>query len=308
MALDATLPQKRPQTLCGMTRQVIENRQILLKSDKCYFFNLLFNLLISIQICLFGDCSIVGIDIAVTVFMPRLPRSFFPVSGYYHVICRGNNHSVLFKENSDFMTFIRIVRKFKDEWPFNILHHCIMPTHVHFLIEVENLKYLSKAIQSIELSYFRYFTRKHNYTGHLWHGRFRAIPITSEAYLFACGRYIELNAVSAGISSTPENYEWCSYGYYALGKDDLLVTPAEWFMGLSNHPLERKEIYKNFIYEKIDCGGEEESNIFEQTLLIGDVSAVNVDRACFCGKKVRRPACDNDLPQKRPQRLCEDEC
>lgn len=238
--------------------------------------------------------------------MSRLPRSFFPVSGYYHVICRGNNHNILFKENGDFMAFIRIVRKFKDEWPFNILHHSLMPTHVHFLVEVENLKYLSKAIQSIELSYFRHFTRKYSYMGHLWHGRFKAIPITSEAYLFACGRYIELNAVSAGISDIPENYEWCSYGYYVLGKEDLLVTPAEWFVGLGNSSLERKRIYKNFIYEKVNCSDEEEAMVFERTLLIGDVSAVDSELTRFCGKKVRKVASDVVLPQKRPQKLCEE--
>jgi hypothetical protein len=172
------------------------------------------------------------------------------------------------------------------------------------LVELKNLKYLSKAIQSIELSYFRYFTRKYNYTGHLWHGRFRTIPITSEDYLFACGRYIELNPVSAVISNIPENYEWCSYRYYALGKDDLLVTPAEWFMKLSKNPLERKKIYKNFIYEKMNSDIEKETSIFEQTLLIGDVSAVDAGLARFCGKKVSKMALDVDLPQKRPQRLC----
>lgn len=197
--------------------------------------------------------------------MSRITRSSLPKSGYFHVICRANNHTTLFHSHTDFSVFIERVRRFQKEWPFTIYHYCVMPTHAHFETEVEDILYLSKAFQGIELSYYSYFNRAYKYDGHLWHGRFRSIPIEQDDYLFRCARYIELNAPAAGLVKLPEEYRWCSYRYYALGKEDPLITPAQWYLELGATETERQNNHKTFIYKGLNSDWEEEAKIFEST-------------------------------------------
>lgn len=47
--------------------------------------------------------------------------------------------------------------------------------------------------------------------------------VERDDYLIACGRYIELNPVRAQIVSTPGDYPWSSYKFYAYGKRDDLI-------------------------------------------------------------------------------------
>lgn len=217
--------------------------------------------------------------------MARISRSSLPRSGFYHVICRGNNHNILFRNDEDFLAFIDRVIRFQKEWPFYIYHHSLMPTHVHFEVEVEDLKYLSKAFQGIEISYHKHFSDKYKYCGHLWHSRFRTIPIESEDYLISCGRYIELNAPVAGIVQSPEEYRWSSYRYYALGEEDSLLKPASWYSNFGKTPLERRKAYKAFIDEGLKYDPMEESSLFETTTFIGDVSPANQRLVRVCREK-----------------------
>lgn len=195
--------------------------------------------------------------------MSRISRSSLPKSGYFHIICRGNNHTILFRSQEDFLAYISRVKRFQKDWPFTIYHYCVMPTHAHFGVEVEDIKYLSKAFQGIQLSYYGYYNRLHKYDGHLWHGRFRSIPIEREDYLSRCARYIELNAPVAGLAKSPEEYRWSSYIYYALGKEDPLITPAQWYIELGTTETERQRAYKTFIYEGLESDWEEAAKLFE---------------------------------------------
>lgn len=46
----------------------------------------------------------------------------------------------------------------------------------------------------------------------VWEGRYKSSPIETEAYLLACGRYVELNPVRARMVKRPEPYRWSSDG------------------------------------------------------------------------------------------------
>ena len=47
--------------------------------------------------------------------------------------------------------------------------------------------------------------------------------ISRDQYLLACGSYVKLNPVRAGIVKDPGDYRWSSYRAYAYGKKDTLV-------------------------------------------------------------------------------------
>ena len=98
---------------------------------------------------------------------------------------------------------------------FAVLVHsyCLMTNHYHLILETPEGN-LSRAMQWMNVSYATYYNRRHNYAGHLFQGRFKAILMDAGEYLEALSRYIHLNPVRAGIESYAWDYAWSSCRYF----------------------------------------------------------------------------------------------
>lgn len=59
--------------------------------------------------------------------------------------------------------------------------------------------------------YTQTFNRRHQLTGHLFQGRFKAILVDSDSYLLEVCRYVDLNPVRASVAQRPDAYRWSSY-------------------------------------------------------------------------------------------------
>ncbi len=97
-----------------------------------------------------------------------------------------------------------------------------MPNHVHLIAVPESEDGLRKAIGEAHRRYTRHINFREGWRGHLWQGRFASYPM-DESYLLAVARYIEFNAVKAGVVDKPECYPWSSASAHISGKDDELV-------------------------------------------------------------------------------------
>jgi hypothetical protein len=73
------------------------------------------------------------------------------------------------------------------------------------------------------MNYAKQYCQKYEFVGHVWQGRFKSMKIESDAYLLACGNYIEMNPVRAGLTDNPKDWTWSSYAYYAQGQRDDLI-------------------------------------------------------------------------------------
>jgi putative transposase len=102
-------------------------------------------------------------------------------------------------------------------------------------------------MKQINLAYYHYYRKKYGYCGHLWQGRYKSVIIESDAQVLGCGKYIELNPVRAGIVVQPEQFEFSSYRYYALGQQDSLVTPSTAYKNFGSDILINRNIYANFV-------------------------------------------------------------
>lgn len=99
----------------------------------------------------------------------------------------------------------------------------------------------------IQLMYAQRYCKKYQFIGHVWQGRFKNLLIESDSYLFACGNYIEMNPVRAGLVTLPEDWEWSSYRYYAFGAPDPIIEPDVLFEALGRSMKERREAYRQTI-------------------------------------------------------------
>ncbi|MDQ5985309.1 MAG: hypothetical protein CSYNP_01017 [Syntrophus sp. SKADARSKE-3] len=180
--------------------------------------------------------------------MPRTAR-IAPQGFVYHVLTRGNNKQDIFKDDEDFSEYIKILWKYKTKYKYKLYHYVLMTNHVHLVIEAtEDGGELSEIMKGINLSYAQYFKKKYKYTGHFWQDRFKSIIISKDEYLLACGSYVELNPVRAGMVKDPQDYPWGSYKTNAYGEKDDLIDRHVLFDKLSTDESVRKA-YRSFIQQ-----------------------------------------------------------
>jgi putative transposase len=100
-----------------------------------------------------------------------------------------------------------------------IIAYCIMPTHLHFILQETEEKNISKFMGNVLNGYTRYFNIKNKRKGPLWEGRFKKVEIETDEQLVHLTRYLHLNPVTAHLIDRPEDWQWSSYKEY-LGKID----------------------------------------------------------------------------------------
>ncbi len=219
--------------------------------------------------------------------LPRLSAAGLP----HHVIQRGNDRQVVFREDADYARYRGWLREVATTHALAVHAYVLMPNHVHLLVTPPTDTALSKAMQSLGRRYVRWFNDKYGRTGTLWEGRFRSTVIDADRYLLACSRYIELNPVRAGIVNSPELYRWSSYSHHAGVLVDPLVIDHPLVWALGNTPFERQLAYRRLF--EVDLEAE-----FVQALR----SATNRGRALSMSPD-GRAAMSQPRPRGRPRKV-----
>lgn len=85
---------------------------------------------------------------------------------------------------------------------------------------IENSNNISEYMREVQCEFSKWFNKSRPYKrkGSLWEDRFKSQLIESDAYLWGCIKYLEMNPVRAGISQTPEAYKFSSYGRWHSDK------------------------------------------------------------------------------------------
>lgn len=175
--------------------------------------------------------------------MPRQPRIILPQS-CYHIMARGNNKNIIFNKEKDYNYFLKLISNYKNECPFDLYHYCLMPNHIHFLIQTKKAEDFSRFMKKISLAYFHYFRKEYGWTGHFWQNRFKSQPVGKDSYFMQCGKYIELNPVRANICKNPEDYTYSSYNFYAYGNEDNIITPDFYYQKSGNSLIQKEDSYR----------------------------------------------------------------
>ncbi len=186
--------------------------------------------------------------------MPRIPRPIVP-DYPHHVIQRGHNRQVVFSSDEDYLYYLDNLREFKEQFGCRVYAYCLMTNHIHLIIDPgEKPNNLAQLIKRLAGRQTRYINKMERRTGSLWEGRYKSSPISTDEYLLACSRYIELNPVRAGIVSDPSEYRWSSYSS-KIGEKKL-----EWldydpcYMGLAGSDKERVDKYADWVKSVIPDG------------------------------------------------------
>jgi putative transposase len=180
--------------------------------------------------------------------MSRSPRRHFWVeSAAYHLMDRGHNRQVVFRDDEDRATFANLLLRYRKAFAFRLFHYCLLSNHFHLLMQLPDPRLLSRLMAGLLRAYVHHMHRRHAFVGHLWQGRFKSPVVQGEGYWLSCGRYIERNPLEAGMVPLPWEYPWSSAAAYALGRTDPLVDENPWYSELSKVAARRQSHWQSFL-------------------------------------------------------------
>jgi len=183
--------------------------------------------------------------------MARKPR--FTLPGVpQHLIQRGNNREPCFFAEMDYHRYLEVLQEAASDNHCHVHAYVLMTNHVHLLVTPFGDNSISHMMQDLGRKYVRYINHSYQRSGTLWEGRFKSSLVDSEAYLYICMRYIEMNPVRAGMVEHPGEYRWSSYQYNAQGNPDALLSPHPLYARLGKTDAEQRHAYRELFRHHLD--------------------------------------------------------
>ena len=144
--------------------------------------------------------------------MPRANR--YLVSGpVFHLTHRCHNGDFLFRFAKDRDAYRSMLRaKLGAHKDLRMLTYCITSNHVHLLLSNRGTNQsVSRFMQEVQGQFAQAYNLKRKRRGAFWSDRYHVTMIDSEAYLWRCMRYIDMNMVRAGAVDHPSDWAWCGF-------------------------------------------------------------------------------------------------
>ena len=185
--------------------------------------------------------------------MPRCARLILP-NVPLHIIQRGNNRSVCFYAEEDFLFYLDWLARSAHDTGCSVHAYCLMSNHVHLLLSAARPDSPGNLMKMLGQRYVQYVNRTYRRSGTLWEGRFRSCLLQEEGYLLECHRYIELNPVRAAMVEHPAHYRWSSYRTNAQGEASPFIKPHAVYMALGRTAGTRQAAYRELFRYQLDPG------------------------------------------------------
>lgn len=199
--------------------------------------------------------------------MARPLRIEYP-GALYHVTSRGDRQEPIFDDDRDRTAFLNILGDVVSRFRWQCHAYCLMGNHYHLMIETPQGN-LTKGMRQLNGVFTQGSNRRHQRSGHLFQGRYKAILVDRDSYFLELARYIVLNPVRAAMVKQPQQWAWSSYGAM-IGKS----TAPAWLttevllgeFGKGRSQIRRK--YQQFVEEGM--GGESIWKDLKGQIYLGD--------------------------------------
>ena len=183
--------------------------------------------------------------------MARKPRLEY-AGAIYHVMSRGNHSEGVFRTDADRACFLSTLGEVCGRTGWRIHAYVLMGNHYHLLLETPAPN-LVAGMQWLQGTYTKRFNSAHRVWGHLFSGRYKAIPVDpAPNYFLAAADYIHLNPARVkgydfNATKLPD-FIWSSYpSYLTPGKrpDWLCVQRVMGELGLQDSRSGRRRFAKH---------------------------------------------------------------
>jgi putative transposase len=149
----------------------------------------------------------------------------------------------LFDDEADYLAFIRVLGEGLSRHPeARLMSYCIMPNHWHLVFWPRRGadRVLSDLMRWVGTTHVRrWHEHRHSVgTGPIYQGRFKSFPIQDDAHLLTVCRYVERNALRAGLVERAELWRWGSL-WLRRQKAGLMQEEAALKAMLHDGPIDR---------------------------------------------------------------------
>ena len=130
----------------------------------------------------------------------------------YHVLNRAAGRGKLFGKDADYQAFEQVLAQAWERADTRICAYCVLPSHWHLVLWPRKDGELSEFMRWLTVTHTQ---RWHAHrgtagTGPVYQGRFKSFPIQQDAHFLRVCRYVERNALRAGLVRRAEAWRWCS--------------------------------------------------------------------------------------------------
>ena len=143
--------------------------------------------------------------------MPRSPRAD-EAGGLYHALNRGNLRATIFHKEEDYVAFEKILHEALEIHRVELYCYLLMPNHYHIvlrpLIDGEMSRFMAWVGGTHTMRYHAHYHTSG--MGHVYQQRYKSFPIQNDEHFFVACRYVERNALRAGLVDRAENWRWSS--------------------------------------------------------------------------------------------------
>jgi REP-associated tyrosine transposase len=136
----------------------------------------------------------------------RQPRRILS-DGTFHVTARACFDQPLFRDDDDRRVFLFQLRRLCARFGIELLAYCLMGTHYHLLLHGGSDD-LAAMMQRLNGGYAHHVNDRHRRRGHVFGQRYSARAVLDDRHLEEVWRYIEQNAVTAGLCRPGEKWRW----------------------------------------------------------------------------------------------------
>ncbi|QTN21877.1 transposase [Rhizobacter sp. AJA081-3] len=174
--------------------------------------------------------------------MARLPR--LSVAGVPHLVEQGgHNGQALFLDSADRRAYRESLREAATASGVALHAYLLDTARVLLLATPRDAGALSRMMQRVGRRYTAEFNRRHERSGTLWSGRFRATVLQPGTCFIAAMRHVESDAAVAGDGGAADGERISSVAHHLGLVVDPLVSDHALFWALGNTPFERHAAY-----------------------------------------------------------------
>ena len=143
--------------------------------------------------------------------MPRPPRAD-ESGGLYHALNRANLRATIFHKKEDYAAFERVLGEGLEIYEVELFSYQLMPNHYHLvlrpLVDGEMSRFMGWVGGTHTKRYHSHYHTRGQ--GHLYQGRFKSFPIQDDDHFLVVCRYVERNALRAGLVGRADQWRWGS--------------------------------------------------------------------------------------------------
>lgn len=187
--------------------------------------------------------------------MARKPRVEF-AGATYHVMCRGDRQEEIFRDDKDRERFLDTLAEVAERNGWLVHAFVLMDNHYHLLLETPEPN-LVDGMRWFQSTYTQRFNARHKLWGHLFQGRYKALPVDEGEYFRTVADYIHLNPARAHAFNLAREalaeFKWSSYcGLMRPAKrpDFLVVNRVLASHGLGDD-VSGRSCYRNYMKRRV---------------------------------------------------------